>query len=43
MEIKFQSKEHELHHSYNGNECAKQHEDIRDYEIELLSVNMANI
>ena len=43
MEAKLRSEEHESYQSYNGDECAKQHEVIRGCGIELLYVNMADI
>lgn len=44
MEAKLWSEEHEPHiRRINGDECAKQHEVIRDCGIGLLYVNVADI
>ena len=44
MEAKLWSEEHESHiRRINGDECAKQHEVIRDWGIGLLYVNVADI
>ena len=44
MEAKLWSEEHESHiRRINGDECAKQHEVIRDCGIGLLYVNVADI
>lgn len=43
MEAKLWSEEYESYQAYNGDECAIQHEVIRDCGIGLLYVNMADI